>query len=67
MFEESEEKEERGEVAIASDARGNPILETNQEVINYLLFDVYEVADNILPNIKTKPSLTDNNDLSVYK
>ena len=49
MFECSEEKEEGEEVVIGSDARETPIHATNQDDINYILDDGYEVDDDRLP------------------
>ena len=49
VLEDSEEKEERGEVEIGYDSRETPIYETNWEGIKNLLDIVHEVDDDRLP------------------
>ena len=66
-FQDSEKKEERGEVDIESDACGNPIHTTNREDINALLEDGYEVDDDILPAPKNTQSNIGKTDQPVYK
>ena len=55
MFEDSEEKYERGGGAVESDAHKTPINETTIEDINALLEDSYEVDDDRLPDTDKKP------------
>ena len=57
MFNESEEKKERGYFAIGSNARETPINETTQEDINYLMDRGHEVDNDRLPYPKNKPKL----------
>ena len=49
-FEDSEEKQERGEVAVKSDACETPIHANNQEGINALIEDGYKVDDDRIPD-----------------
>ena len=66
-FEDSEEKEERGEVSVESDARETPIHATTREDINALLADGYEVDDDRLPAPENTPRNTGKTDQPVYK
>ena len=66
-LEDSEEKEERGEVAVESDARETPIHATNREDINALLAYEYEVDDDRLPAPENTPRDTCQTDPTVYK
>ena len=58
VFKDSEEKQERGEVVIISDAHETPIHATNLEGINDLLGDGYQVDDDRLkdPDNKSRPA-----------
>ena len=56
MFEDIEEKKERGEFTIGSDARETPIHETNKEDINDLLDSGHKVDYDRLPDLDNKPS-----------
>ena len=58
VFEDSEEKEEGGEVAVKYDAIETPIHATTREDINDLLADGYEVDDDRLPATDITPSAT---------
>ena len=62
MFEDSEEKEERGDVVIVSDTHETPFQETTREGINDLLADVHEVDDDILTAPDSKPRTTGDTD-----
>ena len=63
----SEEKEERGEVAVESDSCKTPIHATIQEDINYLLAYGYKVDGDRLPAPKNTPSNTGKTDQPIYK
>ena len=67
MFEDSEYKKERGEVAIGSDARETPIHATTREVINDLLDDGYEVDDDIFTAPENKPIPAGDTHRTLYK
>ena len=54
MFKDSQEKENRGEVAIISNACETTIHENNQEGINDLLDEGYCVDDDRLPSNENK-------------
>ena len=62
VFEDSEEKEERGDVVIVSDTHETPFQETTREGINDLLADVHEVDDDILTAPDSKPRTTGDTD-----
>ena len=67
MYEDSEDKDQRGEVALKSNARETPIRENKREDTNALLEDGYEVDDDILPATKNKPIPTGDTYRPVYK
>ena len=58
MLEDSEEKKERAEFSIGSDARETTINETTQEDINDILDSGGEVDDDRLPSPENKPNPT---------
>ena len=66
-FEDIEDKDERGEVAVKSYTRETPIHATTQEDIHDLLSDGYKVDDDRLPYPKNSPINTDKTDQPVYK
>ena len=67
MFEDSEEKEERGDVVIVSDTHETPFQETTREGINDLLDGGYEVDDDKITAPENKPIPTGNTDRPLYK
>ena len=66
-FEDIEQKEERGEVQVESDARETPICATAREDINALLVYGYEFDDGRLPTPENTPINTGKNYQPVYK
>ena len=67
MFEDSEDKKERGEFSIRSDAFETHIHKTTQEDIIALLDNGNEVDYDIIPDTYIKPIPTGDTDQSVYK
>ena len=67
MFEYREDKEERDEVAIGSDARETPIHETTWEGINDLLVDGDEVDDDRIQSPEKKIIPKGDNYRPLYK
>ena len=59
MFEDSEDKKEKGEFAIRSNSCETPIRETTQEDINDLMDSVHEVNDYRLSHTNNKPIPTE--------
>ena len=66
-LEDSKEKEERGEVAVKSNARETPIHATTREDINALIVDGYEVDDDRLPDHDNTPINTCKYNQPIYK
>ena len=54
-------------MTIGSNGCENPMYATNQEDINNLLSDGYEVGDDRLPSSDNKPIARVDTDLPVYK
>ena len=66
-LEDSEEKDDRGEVTVKSDACETTIQAMTQEDMNALLEDGYKIDDDRLPYTYNKSSATDDTYQPVYK